>query len=139
MPPHPPSLLCLCKFDVHVTPLLKILATGLNCDVLSSGDLSHKSHFLSTECPCVHESDSSVHNTTECTLAHVQVTGFPYVVLQVLLVVCGIWSLDFFHSVIPPFCVSNNIRNVHALALEYVVAFYLVCLVLITYVCIKTP
>ena len=42
-----------------------------NCDVLSSGDLSHKSHFLSTERPCVHESDCSVHNTTECTLAPV--------------------------------------------------------------------
>ena len=24
-----------------------------------------------TECPCIHESDYSVHNTTECTLAHV--------------------------------------------------------------------
>ena len=28
-----------------------------NCDVLSGGDLSHKSHLLPTECPCVHESD----------------------------------------------------------------------------------
>ena len=42
-----------------------------NCDVLSSGDLPHKSYLLSTECPCVHESDYSVHNTTEYTLAHV--------------------------------------------------------------------
>ena len=42
-----------------------------HCDVLSCGDLPHKSHLLSTECPCVHESDCSVHNTTECTLAHV--------------------------------------------------------------------
>ena len=25
-----------------------------------------------------------------------EVTGFPYVILQVLLVLCGIWSLDFF-------------------------------------------
>ena len=58
-------------------------------------------------------------------------------VLQVLLVVCGIWSLDFFRSVIRPFCVSSNIRNIHALALEYVVAFYPVCLILLTYVCIK--
>ena len=52
-----------------------------------------------------------------------EVTGFPYVVVQVLLVLCGIWSLDFFRSVIPPFCVSSNIKNVHALALEYLVAF----------------
>ena len=66
-----------------------------------------------------------------------EVTGFPYVTLQVLLVLCGIWSLDFFRSVIPPFCVSSNIKTVHALALEYLVAFYPIFLILITYVCIK--
>ena len=65
------------------------------------------------------------------------ITGFPYVVLKVLLVLCGIWSLDFFRSVIPPFCVSSNIKTVHALALEYLVAFYPIFLILITYVCIK--
>ena len=48
-----------------------------------------------------------------------EVTGFPYVALKVLLVLCGIWSLDFFRSVIPPFCASSNIKTVHALALEY--------------------
>ena len=42
-----------------------------NCAVLSGDDLPHKSHLLPTECPCVHESDCSVHNTTECTIAHV--------------------------------------------------------------------
>ena len=64
-------------------------------------------------------------------------TGFPYVAVQVLLVMCGIWSLDFFRSVVPPFCVSSHIKNVHALVLEYLVAFYPVFLILITYVCIK--
>ena len=66
-----------------------------------------------------------------------RVTGFPYTLLQVLLVLCGIWSLDFFRSVVPPFCVSSNIKTVHALALEYLVAFYPIFLILITYVCIK--
>ena len=42
-----------------------------NCDVLSGGDLPHKSHLLPTECPCVHESDCSVRDTTEYTIAHV--------------------------------------------------------------------
>ena len=54
--------------------------------------------------------------------------------LNALLVLCGIWSLDFFQFVIPPFCVS---RNVKTLALEYVVAFYPVCLILVTFVFIK--
>ena len=66
-----------------------------------------------------------------------EVTGFPYIAWQVLLVLCGIWSLDFFRSVIPPFCVSSNIKTVHALALEYLVAFYPIFLILLTYVCIK--
>ena len=66
-----------------------------------------------------------------------ELTGLPYVAMQVLLVLCGIWSLDFFRSVIPPFCVSSHIKTIHALALEYLVAFYPIFLILITYVCIK--
>ena len=65
------------------------------------------------------------------------VTGFLYIALQVLLVLCGIWSLDFFRSVIPAFCVSSSIKTVHALALEYLMAFYSIFLILITYACIK--
>ena len=42
-----------------------------NCDVLSGGNLLHKSHLLSTECPSVYESDYSIHNSTECNRAHV--------------------------------------------------------------------
>jgi len=48
-----------------------------------------------------------------------EVNGYPYVVLQMILVLCGIWNLDFFRSVIAPFCVSSRIKTVHALALEY--------------------
>ena len=66
-----------------------------------------------------------------------KVAGFPYVTLQVLLVLCGIWSLDFFRSVIPPFCVSSNIKTVHALTLEYLVGFYPIVLILITWACMK--
>ena len=29
MPPYNPSLACLCKSDIHVIPLLNILASGL--------------------------------------------------------------------------------------------------------------
>ena len=65
------------------------------------------------------------------------VTGFPYVALKLLLVLCGIWSLDFFRPVIPPFCVSSNIKAIYALALEYLVAFYPICLIIITYSFIK--
>jgi len=66
-----------------------------------------------------------------------ELTGFSYILLQLLLVLCGIWSLDFIRPVIPPFCVSSNIKTIHTLALEYLVAFYPIFLILITYTCIK--
>ena len=66
-----------------------------------------------------------------------ELKGFSYVTVQVLLTLCGIWSLDFFCSVIPPFCVSSNVKTYHGLALEYLVAFYPIFLIFITYVCIK--
>ena len=62
-----------------------------------------------------------------------QITEFPYLVLKIILLLCSIWSLDFFRSV----CVSSRIKTVHTLALEYLVAFYPLCLILVTYACIK--
>ena len=66
-----------------------------------------------------------------------EVIGFPYVALKVLLVLCGMWSLDFFRFIVPPFCVNSNMKTAHALALEYLVAFYPIFLILLTYVCIQ--
>ena len=60
-----------------------------------------------------------------------------YTVIQVLLTLCSIWSLDFFRSIVPPFCVSSSLKNIHALSVEYLVAFYPICLIAITYTCIK--
>ena len=57
--------------------------------------------------------------------------------LKVILSLCGLWNLDFFRSIVPPFCVSPNMKNLHAFALEYIEAFYPLILILITYICIK--
>ena len=49
----------------------------------------------------------------------------------------GIWNLDFFRSTIPPFCVSENITTLHAVALQYLPAFYPLLLIVVTYVLIE--
>ena len=49
----------------------------------------------------------------------------------------GIWNLEFFRTVVPPFCVSDKLKNVHALMLQYIPAVYPLCLIAITYACIK--
>ena len=45
-------------------------------------------------------------------------------VLKVILTGYGFWNLDFFRYYIPQFCVSQNLKNIHVFALQYVSAFY---------------
>ena len=62
---------------------------------------------------------------------------FSHAFLKVMLALSGLWNLDFFRPIVPPFCVSPNMRNLPAFALEYIEAFYPLILILITYICIK--
>ena len=63
--------------------------------------------------------------------------SFIQVLIQMLLVLCGLWNLDFFRYTVPPFCVAENIENVHAVVLEYISAVYPLFLIFITIVAIK--
>ena len=56
---------------------------------------------------------------------------------KILITVYSFWNLDFFYSVIPPFCLSENITTLHALALQYLPAFYPLLLIIITYILIE--
>ena len=58
-------------------------------------------------------------------------------ILMVLLTICGIWNLDFFRYLIPPFCVSDQISPLHVITLEYFVAFYPLLLTITVYICIQ--
>ena len=55
----------------------------------------------------------------------------------VLFTISGIWNLDFFRYLIPPFCVSDQISPLHVITLEYIVAFYPLLLTIIVYICIQ--
>ena len=45
-----------------------------------------------------------------------------HAVFKVILTCYGFWNLDFFRYLIPPFCVSQDLKNIHVLALQYVSA-----------------
>ena len=66
-----------------------------------------------------------------------ELKGFSNEMLKAMLALCGLWNLDFFRPIVPPFCVSPNMKNLHAFALEYIEAFYPLILILITYIFIK--
>ena len=59
------------------------------------------------------------------------------VILQILIFSYDFWNLDFFRSVIPPFCVSDKITDLHLLALQYLPAVYPLLLIAGTYILIE--
>ena len=66
----------------------------------------------------------------EYTLSHVST---PLRVLHYFSVtMAGLWSLQFLEFVIPPFCISEKLANIHIQMLSLVTSIYLIILVLIT-------
>ena len=66
-------------------------------------------------------SDYSVHNSSECTMAHVHCEQCKRVSIRDTTSAASVvWHVELrlFRSVVPPFCVSSSIKAVHALALE---------------------
>ena len=59
------------------------------------------------------------------------------ILLHTVRVLCGIWNLDFFRFLIPPFCVSSKLSNIQALYLEHFYIIFPLLLIIFTYVCIE--
>jgi len=66
-----------------------------------------------------------------------ELDAISYAVFKVILAGYGFWNLDYFRFLIPPFCVSQGLKNVHVLALQYVSAFYPLLLIALTYACVE--
>ena len=47
------------------------------------------------------------------------------------------FNLDFFHYVLPPFCISSRLRPIHIFSLGYISAFYPFLLILLTWFCVE--
>ena len=52
---------------------------------------------------------------------------------RIILAFFGIWNLDFFRTLYPPFCLKRNITAVEISALDYGVAFYPLVVIMIMY------
>ena len=64
-------------------------------------------------------------------------TSFSHGIWLTISTIYGIWNLDFFRYLIPPFCVSDQISPLHVIALEYAVAFYPLLLTVFAYICVQ--
>ena len=46
-------------------------------------------------------------------------------------------NFEFFHCIIPAFCISSKLRTIHIILLGYVSAVYPLCLVILTWLCVE--
>ena len=49
----------------------------------------------------------------------------------------GVFNLDFFHYVMPTFCVSDKLKPIHITLLGYTSVFYPLLLIVLTWICIE--
>ena len=63
----------------------------------------------------------------------------PYQVIGVKLLgtIYGIWNLDFFRSIIPPFCIHPQLSTIQVMCLDYLIASYPCIVILVTYTIIE--
>ena len=61
-------------------------------------------------------------------------TTLTYKFLNTLITFYGIWNLDFFRYIIPPFCVSPNLKPIHISFLYYISAFYPLLLITVSWI-----
>ena len=57
--------------------------------------------------------------------------------LKFILFLYGVWNLDFVRYISPPFCVNNRLKPTHIEILDYFSNFYLLFLLLFTWMCIE--
>ena len=62
--------------------------------------------------------------------------NYSYLV-KLLVTITGIWNLDFFRYIYPPFCISTKYSTLKVISFEYIIAFYPLILVISTYIGIE--
>ena len=111
------------------TTILFLVVLIFQCRSITSGPMN----FYIFGCQLI----VSLVNTQPCVLSVFAVTSPLSIIQYAIFTTSGIWNLDFFRYLIPPFCASDQISPLHVIALEYVVAFYPLLLTVVVYICIQ--
>ena len=86
---------------------------------------------------CIFYSQLVVYAFADCPIMEFYKSNKEMTLVKILLTLHGIWNLDFFHYILPPFCVSPNLKFIHVLLLKYISALYPVLLIALTWLVIE--
>ena len=63
--------------------------------------------------------------------------GAMFLIFKIVASFYGIFNLDFFRYILPPFCVSPALKQLYIVILFYISAFYPLLMIIITWTCIE--
>ena len=86
---------------------------------------------------CIMYSQLIVYAFADCPMMQFYKSTKEMTLIKILLTLHGIWNLDFFQYILPPFCVSPNLKFIHVLLLKYISAIYPVLLIALTWLVIE--
>ena len=86
---------------------------------------------------CIFYSQVVVYAFSDCSMMDFYKSTQEMTLVKILLTLHGIWNLEFFHYILPPFCVSPNLKFIHVLLLKYISALYPVLLIALTWLVIE--
>ena len=55
----------------------------------------------------------------------------------ILIALYGMWNLDFFKYILPPFCLNSHLNQTHIALFGYISVVYPLCLIIITFLCVE--
>ena len=113
----------LLYFTLILVPVTLFFLVIIACNIRATA--AHMNAFICT----VQISLYSINSVT----SGVFHTNFDKFVMTLL----GIWNLDFFQYIFPPFCIDENYSTLRVLSFGYINAFYPLALLIITYICIE--
>ena len=61
----------------------------------------------------------------------------PKAFIMVILPFCTLWNLDILRAVYPPFCLHPNVNTLHILGMDYLLAFFPLILIVLTYILVN--
>ena len=86
---------------------------------------------------CVMYSQTALFYLSLSPMAIILRSNHERVFAKILMTFHGIWSLDFFRYVVPPFCVSPKLKFIHVFFLRYISAIYPLLMIALTWLFIQ--
>ncbi len=121
----------------QVSGLFQRMAALFCFGIASHHNFFPNCYILQHSCCCCSYECRHLRNLFSLDFTPLSITGSDNYLILFGVTIVGIWNLDFFRYLYPPFCISPHYSTLSVISFEYIIAFYPLVLVFLTYISIE--